>query len=173
MVEHDNPFNTVTRATTIVNHLDINVGMTVVDIGCGPGRITIPLAQRVGPSGTVVAMDIQAGMLDKVKEKARTAHMNNITFLQAGIGKGKLKPNHFDRALFVSVLGEIPNRQTALKEIFNALKPGGMLSITETIFDPHFKSRNSVLKLAMETGFKEKQFFGNRLAYTLNFEKPI
>ena len=77
-----------------------------------------------------------------------------------------------DRALLVTVLGEIPNREAALKEIFDALKPGGILSVTEVIYDPHFQSRDTILKLAGSAGFKEKAFFGNRYAFTLNLEKP-
>jgi len=71
----------------------------------------------------------------------------------------------------VTVLGEIPNPQAALREIFTALKSGGILSITEIIFDNHFQSRKTVLKLAAEAGFREKMFFGNRIAYIQQFAK--
>ncbi len=77
-----------------------------------------------------------------------------------------------DRALLVTVLGEIPDREAALSQIFQALKPGGILSVTEIIFDPHYQSRSTVLRLASAAGFQEKAFFGNRIAFTLNFEKP-
>lgn len=65
MVELDNPFAKTNRAAVIVGHLDLRPGMKVVDVGCGPGRLTIPLARRVGFGGEVVAMDIQAGMLER------------------------------------------------------------------------------------------------------------
>jgi predicted methyltransferase len=70
------------------------------------------------------------------------------------------------------VLGEIPDRETALREIFDALKPGGLLSVTEIIFDPHFQSRQTVTRLARSVGFRETAFHGSRMAFTLNFEKP-
>ena len=76
------------------------------------------------------------------------------------------------RAVLVTVLGEIPGQQTALQEIYTALKPGGWLSVTEIVFDPHFQTRAHVLRLATELGFREHEYFGNRLAYTLNLEKP-
>jgi len=41
--------------------------------------------------------------------------------------------------VLVTVLGEVPDREAALREIFDALKPGGILSVTEIIFDPHFQ----------------------------------
>jgi ubiquinone/menaquinone biosynthesis C-methylase UbiE len=172
LVELDNPFAETNRAGVIVQHLDLQPGMRVLDIGCGPGRLTIPVARQVGPRGEVVAMDIQAGMLRRVQEKAQAANLTNIRFLHGGAGEGKLGHSQSDRALLVTVLGEIPNREAALQEIFAALKPGGILSVTETIFDPHFQRREKVLELARAVGFREKRFFGNRIAFTLNLEKP-
>jgi len=72
----------------------------------------------------------------------------------------------------VTVLGEIPDRETALGEIFEALKPGGILSVTEIIFDPHFQPRGTVERLGLEAGFREKAFFGSRIAYTIHLGKP-
>jgi FkbM family methyltransferase len=172
LVELDNPFTKTNRAAVIVQHLDLQPGMTVLDVGCGPGRLSIPLAKQVGQQGSVLAMDIQAGMLHRAQEKAQAANLKNVRFLCAGVGEGKLEGNRFDRALLVTVLGEIPDRDVALKEIFDALRPGGLLSVTEIIFDPHFQSRGTVLRLAAAVGFREKMFFGNRVAFTLNLEKP-
>lgn len=173
LVERDNPFSKINQAATIVQHLELQEGMSVLDAGCGPGRLTIPVASKVGPSGEVVAMDIQAGMLRRTQEKAREANLTNIKFLEAGVGENKLEHDKFDRALLVTVLGEIPNREAALKEIFDALKPGGILSVTEIIFDPHFQRRSTVLKLASAVGFREIKAFGNCIAFTLNLEKPV
>lgn len=172
-VDLDNPFAKNNRAAVILDHLELQPGMAVLDFGCGPGRLTVPAAQRVGPGGRVVAVDLQAGMLARAKEKARAANLSNIEFVQAGAGEGKLGRGRFDRALLVTVLGEIPDRLGALKEIFDALKPGGLLSVTETLFDPHYQSRQTVTRLAGEAGFGEHAFFGNRLAFTVNLEKPV
>jgi len=172
LVELDNPFTKTNRAAVITGHLELQTGMTVLDAGCGPGRVAIPVAQRVGPEGAVVAVDIQPGMLKRAQEKARDAGITNIEFVEAGLGEGQLGRNRFDRALLVTVLGEIPDREAALKEVHDALKPGGVLSVTEIIFDPHFQSRKTVTRLAEAAGFQERQFFGNRIAYTLNLQKP-
>lgn len=171
-VELDNPFAKNNRAAVILDHLDLQPGMTVLDLGCGPGRLTVPAAQRVGSGGRVVAVDLQVGMLARAKEKAQAANLSNIEFLQVGAGEGKLGRGRFDRALLVTVLGEIPDRSGALREIFDALKPGGLLSVTETLFDPHYQSRQTVARLAGEVGFREQGFFGNRVAFTVSLEKP-
>lgn len=171
LVELDNPFTKINRAETIIQHLDLKPGMSVLDAGCGPGRVTIPVARKVGLQGQVVAMDIQADMIRRTQEKAKTAHLTNIIFLHAGIGEKKLEYNKFDRVLLVTVLGEIPNREAALKEIFDTLKPGGILSVTEIIFDPHFQSRSTILQLAKAIGFREEKVFGNRIAFTIHLGK--
>lgn len=146
--------------------------MKVLDLGCGPGRLTIPLAKKVSQNGEVYAVDIQSGMLKRTEEKAKRENLTNIKFLQAGAGENKIGINKFDRALLVTVLGEISGKETALKEIYNTLKPGGILSVTEIIFDPHFQSRKTVLRLSAAAGFSERNFYGNRFSYTINFEKP-
>jgi cyclopropane fatty-acyl-phospholipid synthase-like methyltransferase len=172
LVELDNPLTEANRSDVIIQRLDLQPGMTVLDIGCGPGRLTIAVAEQVGPQGAVVAIDLQTGMLRRAQERAQAADLSNIRFVQARVGEGKLEAGLADRALLVTVLGEIPDREAALREVFAALKPGGMLSVTETIFDPHFQRRDMVLRLADAVGFREKAFFGNRMAFTLNLERP-
>jgi ubiquinone/menaquinone biosynthesis C-methylase UbiE len=173
LVELDNPFTATNRAAVIIGHLGLQPGMTVLDVGCGPGRVTLPAAREVGPTGQVIAIDLQPGMLRRARERARAAGLDNIRFVEAGVGDGKLDVSAADRALLVTVLGEIPDREGALRSIFAALKPGGVLSITEIVFDPHFQRRATVGRLAREAGFEEKAFFGNRIAYTLHLSKPM
>jgi ubiquinone/menaquinone biosynthesis C-methylase UbiE len=172
LVELDNPFTETNRAAFIVETLALAPGMSVLDAGCGPGRLTVPLARGVGSTGRVVALDIQAGMLARAKTKSEAAGLANIDFINAGLGDGKLPGNRFDRAVLVTVLGEIPDRCAAVAELFNALAPGGILAVVEVIFDPHFQTRSTVTDLAVTAGFREWAFFGHSLAYVIHFEKP-
>ena len=172
MVELDNPFTKTNRADFIIAHLGVEPGMSVLDAGCGPGRLTLKLAQAVGASGRVTALDIQQGMLDRVRGKADAAGVKNIDYLQAGLGEGKLSVETYDRAVLVTVLGEIPAQEAALRELFAALKPGGLLSVTEVIFDPHFQTRATVTRLARAAGFEAVAFLGHRLAYVMHWRKP-
>ncbi len=172
LVELDNPFTKTNRAHFIVESLALSPGMTVLDAGCGPGRVTIPLAQAVAAEGRVVALDIQPGMLARARTRAEAAGCDNVEFVTAALGEGTLSENRFDRAVLVTVLGEIPDREAAFAELYSALKPGGVLAVVEVIFDPHFQSRNTVTQLAASTGFRERAFFGHRLAYVMHFEKP-
>jgi ubiquinone/menaquinone biosynthesis C-methylase UbiE len=171
LVELENPFTKNNRSKNIIQQLDVQPGMKVLDVGCGPGRLTIPLAETVGSEGKVIAIDIQQEMLTHAKNKAISRNLQNIDFLQKDISKKKLECQ-VDRAVLINVLGEIPDKEAALKEIFRALKPGGILCITEVIFDPHFQKREKVHKLTSKAGFREKKFFGNKLAFSLCLEKP-
>jgi len=172
MVELDNPFTRVSRADFIVEHLQIQPGMHILDAGCGPGRVTLPLARAVGPRGEVVALDMQQDMLEQVRGKAEAAEISSIRTLQADLGRGNLPKEEYDRAILVSVLGEVPDQAAALKELYTSLQPGGVLSVTEVIFDPHFQPRSKVQELGSAAGFREKTFLGKRLAYTMHLEKP-
>jgi len=173
LVELDNPLTKTNRAAFIVETLALSDGMTVLDAGCGPGRLTVPLARSVGRGGRVVALDIQPGMLARAKARTEAAGYTNVEFVAGALGDRKLPANHFDRVVLVTVLGEIPNREDALAELFCALKSGGVLAIVEVIFDPHFQSRKTVTDLAVSAGFRERAFFGRSLAYVIHFEKPM
>jgi ubiquinone/menaquinone biosynthesis C-methylase UbiE len=172
MVELDNPFTETNRAAVIVDRLEVVPGMRVLDAGCGPGRVAIPLGRAVGPDGTVTTMDVQADMLARTAEKARRAGLTNVHCLQAGLGDGRLPAAHYDRAVLVTVLGEIVDREAALRELFSAMKPGGIASVVEVIFDPHFQTRATVARLATRAGFRVRIIHGHRLAYAMNLERP-
>jgi len=167
----ENPLAKNYNSRTIIERLGLQPGMRILDVGCGPGRVTVPLARAIGSEGQVVALDMQPRMLRRAEAKARAAGLTNISFVEMVIGTGKLGSDQYDRVLLVAVLGEIPDRESALREIYRALKPGGILSVSEIIVDPHYQSRRAVSNLATSIGFHEEAFFGNRLAFTLNLEK--
>lgn len=167
----DNPF-TKRYHHDILSRLELEPGFRVLDAGCGPGLLTVPVAKAVGHNGRVLALDIQAGMLERAKARVAKAGLSNVDYLQAGLGGGKLPANSFDRALLVTVLGEVPDKPAALKEIYGALKPGGFLSVTEVLPDPDYQSAGKVKSLAAQAGFRVRGHFGSFFMFTQNFEKP-
>ena len=155
-----------------LRRLSLNTGMRVVDIGCGPGRLTARIAKEVGPTGEVVAIDVDPRALRVAETHANVAGLKNIRLILGGVGEGKLGQSRFDRAALVAVLGEIADRNAAMVEIFQALKPGGLLSVTEVALDPHRQSGDEVCRLAKAAGFVEHARLGNRLLFTINLVKP-
>jgi len=169
----ENPFtNKMAGAQLLLERAGVVPGMRVLDVGCGPGRITLPAAQRVGPDGEVVALDIQEAMLQRLQKKLDEQGVTNVRLLQAGAGEGKTEPEAFDRAFLVTVLGEIPDKTAALQEIHRALKPGGILSITELFPDPDMQTPKAIRRLAQETGFEATKKTGAFPAFTINLVKP-
>lgn len=169
MVEMENPWAKEVRSDFIIKHLKLQPGMAVADIGCGPGRVTIPLSKVYKSELHITAIDIQQEMLDKVKSKAGNA--TNITYQKIELGKSQLNRNQFDRIVMVCIMGEIPNQEAALKEVFKSLKPNGILSISETIFDPHYQRVKKLNLLAEKVGLKKVAYFGKWWSYTVHFSK--
>jgi ubiquinone/menaquinone biosynthesis C-methylase UbiE len=162
----------VAGSALLLDRAGIVPGMDVLDAGCGPGRLTIPLAERVGERGSVLAVDLQEEMLSRLKVRLEARRITNVHTLKAALGNGALPADAFDRALLVTVLGEIPDRVKALGEIRRSLKPGGVLSVTEVFPDPHFQTRNTVRKLAEQAGLELRELHGNWRAFTINLAHP-
>ena len=152
--------------------LALQPGLHVIDVGCGSGRFTIPMAQQVGKEGSVLGIDIDAGKLQRAEHHLQATSLKNVRLERAGAGEGKLPYEQFDRALLFAVLGEMSDRKAALAEIFQTLKSGGILCITEGFLDPHYQSQERVRSLAQAVGFVEEHCTGNKWLFTINFLKP-
>ena len=156
----------------LVERLGLAPGMRVLDAGCGPGRLTIPVAKAVEPSGEVIALDSQRAMLEKLERRLEAEIISNVRTLEAGLGEGALEREAFDRVLLAFVLGEVRDRGAAARELYAALKPGGILSVTEIFGDPDYRRPASVRHEVEPAGFELVERFGGFPAYTLNFQRP-
>ncbi len=177
----ENPYTArIAGPETLLDRAGVASGMRVLDAGCGPGRLTIPAAERVGPTGEVVALDVQAEMLEKLRARLAARGVENVRVVQGGLGSGLLQqePGYepgkgvFDRAFLVTVLGEVREPERALREIYESLRPGGILSATEVLPDPHYLSLGRLRRLVEGVGFRQVAVFGGRIAYTASFERP-
>lgn len=173
----DNPIaQRLSGTALVIERAGITEKMRVLDAGCGPGRVTIPLARRVGPAGEVVALDIQQGMLDRVNTNATRAGLTNIHTLLGALELDapalRGYEEAFDRILLVTVLGEIPDQAGGFRSLHRVLKAGGILSVTEMIIYPDYVPSESVQRLAEGAGFRFVRSYGSPVMLTANFIKP-
>ena len=185
LVEMENPLARATNSDHVVRQLALPRGARVMDVGCGPGRVTIPLARAVGPDGEVLALDVQAAMLSRVADRAAKEGLANIRPIHSDVRSASNENGSLDAAVMVMALGEVPSGEVGAGSpqkmrilngsvfpfIFAALKPGGRLLVAESIFDPHFVSRTKVRAQAAAAGFAECAYAGNIFGYSLVFEK--
>ena len=156
----------------LIHRLDLASGMRVLDAGCGPGRLTIPLARAVGPGGEVVALDGQREMLAKLERRLRAEGIRNVRPVRAVLGEGAIGEGGFDRIVLAMVFGETRDRRGTARELYRMLKPGGVLSVTEIFGDPDHRRPATVRRELEAAGFRLAKSFGGFPAFTLNFEKP-
>lgn len=168
----DNPLSSRLLGTqTTLNRIGLKPGQRVLEVGPGPGRLLIPAAKRVLPGGEVVGLDIQAGMLERLKARAAQRGVSNLTTVLGDAAEARFPPGSFDVIYMCTVLGEIPEREAALRQCYAALKDSGVLSITEIFSDPHYQSRDTVRKLAEAAGFRLREMHGPWYFFTANVVK--
>ena len=83
-----------------------------------------------------------------------------------------LADDSVDAAFLFTVLGEIPDRARAMRELRRILKPGGVLSISESLIDPDYQLEDSVRDLCRASGFEVLNHSRQPLGYTMSFAAP-
>lgn len=119
----------------------------------------------------MVGLDIQPGMLDRLTARAARAGVSNLTAVLGDASQTQFPPESIDVVYLCTVLGEIPDREAAIQQCYAALKPNGILSITEIFPDPHYQFRTKVQRLAEAAGFHLKEMHGPWYFFTANFAK--
>ena len=155
-----------------LDRLGFRPGQKVLEIGPGPGRLLLPAAKQVLPDGEAVGIEIQPAMIERLQAAAKRAGVTNLTVIHGDAAQPQVPEASFDVVFLCTALGEITDRAAALAECHRALKPGGVLSITEMFGDPHYQSRSVVRRLAEGAGFHLEGVHGGWWFFTANFSKP-
>lgn len=168
----DNPLRRRVQppAATAVRH-GLQPGMRVLDIGPGNGRYTVAAAQRVGPTGHVVAVDIEPKMMPRVRQRAAAANVTQLDPLVASAHDLPFADATFDAATMITVMGEIPDPVRALSTVRRVLRPGGTLACSELFVDPDYPLARTLQTWAASAGLRLKQRIGGFFYYTLIFER--
>jgi cyclopropane fatty-acyl-phospholipid synthase-like methyltransferase len=111
--------------------MGIKPGMKIADMGSGVGYMTLRMAKRVGPTGKIYGVDLQPGMLQKLRENAAKAGLMNIEPILSDVADPKLPANSVDMILMVDVYHEFSQPQAMIRKLRDALKPDGRLILLE------------------------------------------
>jgi len=153
-----------------LKQIGVGEGMRVLELGPGPGFFTAEVSRGVG-WGRLYCLDIQPELIAKLREKTVRDGLENVALM---VGDGTTLPfaeNSLDLAFLVTVLGEIPDKDGALRELYRVLRRGGVLSISEMLPDPDYSLKRSTIARAGKAGFEPFQEFGNFFIYVVNFRK--
>jgi ubiquinone/menaquinone biosynthesis C-methylase UbiE len=139
-------------------------GERVLEVGPGTGYYSLDVAERLD-GGTLCIFDIQQEMLDHVSRRAAERGIQNIEPMRGDAQALPYEDGSFDGAFLVTVLGEIPNQDAALRELARVLRPDGRLVVGELFGDPHMVTLKSLRLRAEPLGFSFERRLGTPLAY--------
>ncbi len=132
----------------------IETGMTVMDFGCGPGFFTLSMAEMVGPSGRVFAVDLQEGMLRKLARKIQNTDLEDRITLRNCSDNHIGVSQRVDFALAFYVVHEIPDKGLFFNEVAAIIKPGGSVLVVEPPFHVSRSAFSETLLTAESAGFE-------------------
>jgi ubiquinone/menaquinone biosynthesis C-methylase UbiE len=167
----DNPLRKLLHNPEAILSPYVRLGSTVIDIGAGMGYFSIPLARLVGPTGHVIAIDVQAKMLAALTGKARRGGISDR--IQPHLASSDSLGNHpqADFVMAFWMVHEVPNHRIFLTEIFGFLKTKGLLLLVEPILHVRKKVFLRTVQTASEIGFIVKDMPKIRLSHSVLFTR--
>lgn len=153
---------------TVFRALDLRPGEAFLDLGCGPGDWALEASGRVGPAGTVCALDTSAVMVQRLWE---TAAARGLAHLEASVaditGRLPLGDGVIDCCLLATVLhifGQSGLQRVAFDEIRRVLKPEGRLAVIELKREDRPSGRGKIR--SCDCGFCRRRSRSPRIAFT-------
>ena len=124
---------------TAASHADffrpyLSSGMSLLDVGCGPGSITIGLASAVAP-GQVIGIDRNQDVLAKAKRNSADEGVDNLSLQQGDATVLPFRDGCFDAVFIHAVLQHLPEPALAVREAARVLKPGGVIGLRDADHD--------------------------------------
>lgn len=153
-----------------VRRLGLREGMHVADFGTGSGAYTLALAEAVGTSGKVYAVDVQRDLLTRVQNEVTQKGYENVEIVWGDIENAegaRIRDTALDAVVLSNTLFQLQNKITAVKEAWRVLKPGGILAVIDwsDSFGGMGPARNAVITqaeatlLCTDNGFAFKREF--------------
>ena len=130
----------------ILKEAGIEPGFHVLDYGCGPGSYVIPLAELVGRSGKIYALDIHPLAVQRIQSIASRKALNNVVTICSDCKTG-LRDNSVDAVLLYDTFHALSDPNSVLEELHRVLKSNGLLS-----FSDHHMKENEILAKVTRRG---------------------
>ena len=112
----------------------IEPGMVVADLGCGSGAYVFEILQRVGPTGKVIALDVQKPLVEKLANECKKRHIPNVTVLWDDLDDADgiaLRDSSIDRVVIANTLFQIEDVQKFATEVRRILRPRGLALVID------------------------------------------
>ena len=119
--------------------------MNLLDCGCGPGSITLGLAEIVAP-GQVIGIDLDASRIEQAKAAAQERGIPNVSFQIGDAYKLPFPDHHFDAAFQNAVFIHLKDPLKAAREIYRVIRPGGLFGARETDHDSTFHNGGELVR---------------------------
>ena len=157
----------------VLDVLDPQPKERILELGPGTGYYSLDVARRLGDRGRLEVFDVQQEMLDHTMRRAKDAGIGNIRDWQGDASQPLIfEDDRFDGAFLVTVLGEIPDPDAALRELARVVKPGGRVVFGEVALDPHVVTLPALRERAEAAGLRFERKAGTPLGYVASFAVP-
>ncbi len=113
-------------------------GQRILDFGCGPGAISVDLAEAVAPGGELHGIDMEESQIESARDMAKERGISNADFHVGDVTDFPFADAYFDVAHCHDVLLHVPDTQAVLAEVKRVLKPGGIIACREAIIESSF-----------------------------------
>jgi SAM-dependent methyltransferase len=111
----------------------LNPGEVVLDLGCGAGFDTLQAAFQVGPTGSVLAVDMTPAMLEKTRQGARQMGLQNVEERQGYMEDLPVDDASVDVVISNGVINLTPDKVGVMREVYRVLRPGGRFQVGDII----------------------------------------
>ncbi|WP_341720574.1 methyltransferase domain-containing protein [Micromonospora sp. FIMYZ51] len=123
----------------LVRGLKLSEGQSVLDVGCGQGACTVPAARAVGPTGSVVGLDVAPAMVDGARAELAEEKLDNAWVTVGDASAPPYPPASFDAVVAGLMVFMLPEPAQAIRRYRTLLRPRGILAMsTFGVDDPAF-----------------------------------
>lgn len=163
----------VLGSATVARRSGVREGQRVLLLGLVDGGLIRAFSDLVGRSGRVEALALDPGALATARAFLSVAGLENAGVGPTDARRLPFEEGTFDAVCVVSGLGRAREPAVLIRETWRVLRPGGRFSASEVVSDPAYRLPTGAIAGIERAGFERFEQFGNALAYTVNFRKPL